>query len=192
MIHNKFGVENWSVMEPKDHKFCPSCHLINKADAVICEHCGRPFESDSEEHLSTIKMGKATKFFPESLVEKIGKMNREAPPEGVAIYVPDQTDPIEICLEDKFIIGRLTEKTEEKVVDLTPFNAYDLGVSRRHIVIRHTGKLYNVTDLNSANGTWVNEQILLPQHPYPLNSGSQIRLGRMWIFVVFHQQNLEE
>lgn len=174
-------------MESKEYQFCPSCHFVNKADEVICTHCGQPLGSPSEEFLKTSKVEKETKFFPIDQEEKITRINRPAPARGIAVFVSDSTQPIEVCLEDEFVIGRLVEAKEEKLVDLTSFNASDLGVSRRHLLVRRAGKAYNVIDLNSTNGTWVNGQRLIPQLPFPVTSGSQIRLGRMRIFLVFQQ-----
>lgn len=39
------------------------------------------------------------------------------------------------------------------------------------------GSSYQITDLNSTNGTFVNEQRLVPNMPQPLNSGDVIRIG---------------
>ena len=172
-------------MEPKEYKFCPSCHLINGADAVFCEHCGKSFDSASVDYSTTTRTGKETKFFPEGLSEKIEKMNTQAPAKGIAVYVPDTTRPVAIRLDDEFVIGRLTDGPEEKIVDLTPYKAYDQGVSRRHVMVRRTGNECNLIDLNSTNGTWINEKGLVPQRPYPVKSGSQIRLGKMRIFMIF-------
>lgn len=175
-------------MESIDHKFCPSCKLKNRADAIICEHCGKPFESASDQFSTTKDVEGDKKFIHEGLEEKIEKASKEAPAKGIAIYIFDLTHPIEIRLEDEFIIGRLTGETEEKVVDLTSYNGYNLGVSRRHLMVRRAEKGYNVIDLFSTNGTWVNEVSLLPQHPFPVKSGSQIRLGKMRILIVFNEE----
>ena len=174
-------------MESKDYKFCPSCHLINPEAERVCIHCGKPFGYASGEYLTSGRVEMETKFFPEGLKEKIEKMNKEAPADGIAIYVPDQSQSIGICLEDVFIIGRSDDGTEDKFVDLSPYNAFDLGVSRRHLMIRRDGRACNVIDLKSMNGTWVNEQGLVPQRPTPVKSGSQLRLGKMRIFLVFRQ-----
>jgi pSer/pThr/pTyr-binding forkhead associated (FHA) protein len=174
-------------MKTTDYKFCPSCKLRNRADAAICEHCGKPFEFASDKYLTTKDVVGETKALREGLKEKIEKVSKESPTVGIAIYVLDQSHPIETRLEDEFVIGRITEPTEEKVVDLTPFNAYNLGVSRRHLMIQRSGKGYNAIDLFSTNGTWVNEVSLMPQYPFPLKSGSQIRLGNLRIFIVFRE-----
>jgi len=172
-------------MEPADYKFCPSCKLRNRADAVICEYCGTPFPRASERSSTTKDVDKETRVFQGESGAKIEIPNMEAPAEGIAIFTLGLTDPIETRLESEFVIGRLTEATEEKVVDLTPYDAYALGVSRRHLSVRRAGHDYTVTDLNSANGTWVNEERLEPQLPVTVKSGSQIRLGNMRIFISF-------
>ena len=174
-------------METTGYKFCPSCKLKNRSDAINCVHCGKPFKSAPEKYTTTKDVEGGTKSFHEDFKEKIEKVSKEAPAEGVAIYILDQTQPIEIRLENEFVLGRLTEESDEKVVDLTAYDAFNLGVSRRHLMIRRSGKGYNAIDLNTTNGTWVDEQILLPQQPFPLKSGSQIRLGKMRIFIVFRQ-----
>ncbi len=157
-------------------------------DAVVCNYCGKPFKSASEDYSTTKDVDQKTRFLSKDLEEKIQNVNVEAPSEGIAIFVFGPLQPIEIRVENEFFIGRLTESTEEKVVDLTPYNAFTLGVSRRHLMVRRVGDGYEVMDLDSTNGTWVNEQRLEPQHPFTLISGSHIRLGNMRIFVSFHQK----
>ncbi len=112
----------------------------------------------------------------------------EEPSEGIAIYLLGLLHPIEIRLENIFIIGRLVDPKQEKVVDLTRYNAFILGVSRRHLMVRRTGDGYEVMDLDSTNGTWVNGQRLEPQLPFAVISGQQIRLGNLPIFISFRQQ----
>jgi len=183
-------------MELKEDKFCPSCEQKNRVEAIICEHCGKPFTSDSDKYstkyTTTRDIDGKTKYFDKGLEEKIEHVSKEAPAEGIALYILDQTQPIEVRQEDEFFIGRLTEQTDEKVVDLTAHNGYDLGVSMRHLSIRRAGKGYHAIDLDSTNGTWLNEQRLMPQHPFPLKSGSQIRLGKLQIFIVFHEEAYNE
>jgi len=168
-------------------KFCPQCKRLNRADAIICEHCGKPFDGVPDLYSTTSEMEGKTKYFPDELKVKKERVSRAAPAEGIAIYTNDLSYPIEVCRVNEFIIGRLTGVTDEKVLDLTPYNGYDQGVSRRHLMIRRDGKGYTATDLESSNGTWVNEQRLHPHHPFPLKTGSQIHLGQMQIFVFFQE-----
>jgi pSer/pThr/pTyr-binding forkhead associated (FHA) protein len=156
-------------------------------DAIICEHCGKSIKSVSQINPTNKDVEWATKYLSKELEAKIEKVSKKTPAEGVAIYMLDQNQPIEIRLENEFFIGRITEETEDKVVDLTPYNGLDLGVSRRHLMIRRVGKGYKAIDLYSTNGTWVNKVCLVPQRPFPLDNESQIQLGKMRIFIVYHE-----
>lgn len=157
---------------------------------MICEHCGEPFTSSYDPYATTTEVSKRPRSFREDLEEKIAMVNRPAPAQGVAIYIVDRPDPIEIRLENEFIIGRMVEPTEEKIVDLTAYDSFALGVSRRHLMVRRIENGYEVMDLNSRNGTWVDERSLAPQTPLAIKSGSQIRLGNLRIVLSFRQPGI--
>jgi len=61
-----------------------------------------------------------------------------------------------------------------------------MGVSRRHAIIRRAEFGFEIIDLTSRNGTWLNEKQLVPNRPYPFASGAQVRLGRMRLLIVYH------
>jgi len=71
------------------------------------------------------------------------------------------------------------------MVDLVNYDAFGHGVSRRHARIRRIPTGYEIIDLESTNGTWINEQRLIPNKPYPLTSGDLLRLGRMRMYAMF-------
>jgi hypothetical protein len=52
-------------------------------------------------------------------------------------------------------------------------------VSRNHVRIQECRRRYQVIDLNSANGTYINGYRLTPQAPYWLRQGDRLRLGRV-------------
>ena len=62
-------------------------------------------------------------------------------------------------------------------IDLSPFDARSSGVSRRHALLRYAGGQWTITDLGSANGTFVNDAALTPQTPVALPDGAVVRLG---------------
>jgi len=107
------------------------------------------------------------------------------PVDGIAIYVAGTAKPIFLFSEKEFIIGRKMEETREAFLDLTNLGGYLLGLSRRHAKIRRKELGYEIIDLSSTNGTWLNEERLVPHTPYPLTSGAQVRLGRMRFVVLF-------
>ncbi|MGQ9549809.1 MAG: FHA domain-containing protein [Roseiflexus sp.] len=62
-------------------------------------------------------------------------------------------------------------------VDLSSFDARSAGVSRRHALLRYADERWTITDLGSANGTFVNDVALTPQTPVALPDGAIVRLG---------------
>jgi pSer/pThr/pTyr-binding forkhead associated (FHA) protein len=70
-------------------------------------------------------------------------------------------------------------------VDLTPFGAATLGVSRRHIVIERVREVLHVTDLGSNNGTHLNRERLVPHTPYTLRNRAVLELGKLILRVQY-------
>ena len=107
------------------------------------------------------------------------------PKNGIAIYFAETTKPHEIRTEKEFVIGRRLMPTSEPLLDLSDFNGYKMGLSRRHAMIRQAESGYEVIDLASTNGTWLDDERLIPYAPYPLPSGSRLLLSRIRLFVFY-------
>jgi hypothetical protein len=82
------------------------------------------------------------------------------------------------------VLGRKDDGTTA-FVDLTPYGANDLGVSRRHVKIEHARDILQVIDLDSANGTYLNRDRLVPGTPYTLRNRAVLQLGKMILRVQF-------
>lgn len=107
------------------------------------------------------------------------------PEDGIGIYIEGIAKPYYLHIEKELIIGRKLDATSEAVLDLSDMDAFNLGLSRRHAMIRRKDSGYDLIDLASTNGTWLNSERLIPNKPYPFASGSQLRLGRMLLFVLY-------
>jgi hypothetical protein len=166
---------------------CPVCKSKNEAEAVICVHCGATLDDpfgDSAHKTKTTDMQAVT---PEMIREWVLENTKEAvvPESGIAFYVDGHSMPAYIDPLGEFVLGRKVGTTTELLLDLAPFGGYSLGVSRRHVIIRRSGEGYVILDLGSVNGTWLNEERLVPLQPYPLFNGAHLRLGRMRILVLY-------
>lgn len=64
-------------------------------------------------------------------------------------------------------------------IDLSPFSAEELGVSRQHLTIKLDGDRVVVTDNKSSNGTKLNGERLKPNEAYPVRHGDELILGTM-------------
>lgn len=173
-------------MQPKSGMFCPSCKLYNEPGAIFCVHCGTPFDEANVRPVTTSRFGMPDQPEPESSSISFGAP-QTVPETGLAFFFLDDKLPFEICTEDEFLIGRKIDDAPEYMVDLAIYDAFGHGVSRRHAQIRRVDDGYEIKDLESTNGTWVNEQRLVPNKPYPLASGALLRLGRMRMVVVYKE-----
>jgi len=167
-------------------KSCPICKSENEATASICVQCGAPLDETPTGIVvvtDNFKKGQA-----EPIIDHMGSPIDIAliPSDGLGIYVEGEIKPYYVHIYKELIIGRPADATLEAVLDLTDLNAANLGVSKRHVMIQRTASGYEVIDLSSRNGTWLNAGRLIPNKPYPLTSGSQIRLGKMQLRVMYH------
>ncbi len=64
-------------------------------------------------------------------------------------------------------------------LDLNNDGGYDSGVSRKHARISVNGEVAYVEDLESANGTFINDQRLQPRTPHRLKPSDELRLGSL-------------
>nr|MBC7245777.1 FHA domain-containing protein [Chloroflexota bacterium] len=84
------------------------------------------------------------------------------------------------------IIGRRDPKRGIEVdIDLSLLDKRPPIISRRHASITCKGEICLLTDLGSTNGTWLNEEYLIPNQPYLLKDGDEIALGRSGVRLKF-------
>jgi len=72
-------------------------------------------------------------------------------------------------------------------IDLTPFRAYETGVSRLHATILLEKEKVEIVDLGSANGTQVNGQRIAAHDPYPLKDGDILSLGKLEVRILIRE-----
>lgn len=96
------------------------------------------------------------------------RQNSSAGMRMVALNAPTS---VEIAItKDEFVIG----KKGSAVDGVVSFNKM---ISRVHCKINKTGDQYIITDLQSANGTYINKKRIAPHQPYPIKDGDIVRLA---------------
>ena len=164
---------------------CPNCKERNELDAIVCRFCGAALENpfmDPGIETQKTDMGVSESSKDWSIDESA------VPVMGIAVYMEGEFKPVYVDSKGEFVIGRrtgTTASTPEGILDLSPLGGYARGISRRHAVIRGTEHGYEIIDLGSVNGTWLNDTRLVPHKYYPLASGSHFRLGSMRLFVLY-------
>lgn len=97
-----------------------------------------------------------------------GKKSTDGKLRIIAMNAPTRVE-IEVT-RDSFVLG----KNASMVDGVLSFNKM---ISRIHCRINRTGAQYTITDLQSANGTFVNRVRLQPNQPHPIRNGDIIRLA---------------
>ncbi len=128
---------------------CPVCGRINKLGARFCGGCGTALVARPPARLQVL--GAKGVLWERPLLEN----------------------------ENPFTIGRRSiSRNIFPHLDLTYSdpNAY---ISRRHAQIVADARGYTIEDLNSENGTFVNDMRLAPNRPIPLRNGDVVQIGKL-------------
>jgi hypothetical protein len=174
-------------------RICPTCGEINNVDAVACFNCGYidmanvPITSLYDEEEETAAEVPA----PETVSPPVIRNETKKPivfepqipsseAERIAPAIKAKKTAVEqrasltfICLENKrpfqvtsgCILGREGIGRDEVFSD-------DIGtVSRRHARIVHNGVNWEIEDLESTNGTFINGERIRQGKRYPIKNG---------------------
>lgn len=115
----------------------------------------------------------------------------QLPPQGTNTLIPKRYEfrigskRMVIQVEPELIFGRRNpdDPDDDVTVDLTRFEAENLGVSRRHAqLLIEAGDVFLV-DMGSSNGTRLNGKELKPHQPYHLRDNDEVELGRLRIAI---------
>ncbi len=144
-------------------KTCPGCYYINPDEASFCMKCGSQLKV--EEHL-TQHLFTEDELPTKDIDITIGDEEAEPPPPPpaipifgakVSLYLLDARRTIPVMGINEFTVGRKMPGADVAPdIDLTPYNAFSLGVSRLHAAIKVTDDDVFITDLGSSNGTAIN------------------------------------
>ncbi|MEN8241535.1 MAG: FHA domain-containing serine/threonine-protein kinase [Chloroflexota bacterium] len=107
----------------------------------------------------------------------------------VSLNFLDTGQVISLELNREYAIGR-RHKSQPIIpdIDLSPFKAYDWGISRLHANLNVTREHVSVTDLGSSNGTWHAGARIPPNEPYVLEHGDLIHLGKLKIQILIYEK----
>lgn len=169
-----------SLVRPTEQGvMCQRCGKSNPRGATSCQFCNQPMppalivtrKLETPEPPTKIVPLNPTYFGPNSTL---------------VLWVQGNKKPLEAYPRTQLVIGRASAMGGKPVnVDLTAYNAEELGVSRNHAQLRVQDNMLYLSDLKTANGTFVNELQLYPNEARVLRSGDEIRFGKMIIKIMF-------
>ncbi|MBC8098727.1 MAG: response regulator [Armatimonadetes bacterium] len=93
---------------------------------------------------------------------------------------------VQVRVQDEMVVGRSDPRYDTQPdIDLEPYGAYDLGVSRRHAQLFPKNNRLLLRDLGSSNGTYINGRYLLQGQEYRLRHGDMLTIGKLQLQVFF-------
>ncbi len=155
---------------------CHNCKSQEPDGAIFCSECGAI--------LVQTNSIQTQKFSTESLepVNEINYPNQISKESDIwiSLHLLDSGHILAFSERLEFTLGRFSENEPiEPDVDLTPYKAFENGVSRLHAVIRSNDNQVIMIDLGSANGTYINGIRAMPNTDHPLCHGDIVALGKL-------------
>lgn len=163
-----------------DQVACPNCGRPNRRGQHYCFACGHilPGAPDTQTLQGRYDFMDSRTRWGTAYFDQ----------EWQLVLVPQYGDPIEVETPEgqDILIGHLSsDPVAAPHIDLAPYDAEMLGVSRLHLAVRRQGNTVTVTDLGSVNHSYINGQRLYPHELRVLRDGDELRLGRMALRVRF-------
>lgn len=101
-------------------------------------------------------------------------------PWRIALRIMQKENRLIFDMSRPMVIGRRVPDTSiVPDIDLGPYGAEELGVSRQHLTLELDGDRIVAIDNDSANGTRLNDDIMVAHESYPIRDGDEIKLGLM-------------
>lgn len=161
---------------------CHVCHASVYYGTLFCPECCARVSEDTSAPTNALPINEAKdKISSRSTASSHSPLTSS---DMIALKVAGNNVGIPLFGQQEYILGR-AEKGQAVIpdIDLNRFGAHEKGVSRLHCHLRFEGDLLLVIDLGSANGTFINDKKVLPDHPATLSDGDILRLGNLIIEV---------
>jgi len=158
---------------------CPTCKHQEFVGTMYCSECGTRL---------VLANAAPTVSIARDQIDADSLVTKPAVPEGpelesgavIGLRVVSTGDIVPLIGRENYTLGRTIEgQAVVPDIDLSPFNAYEQGVSRMHAEVRLAPEAVTIVDLESANGTLVNGKRSEPLRPVVLRHGDVIQVGRL-------------
>ena len=165
---------------------CPACGHESMEGELVCSNCGTFLRTGG--HLSTDPLDESVEARHAS---SLSPPTYDTAPLGAALILNGITDPREIVVPRRMstaLFGRNDRLAGLIVdIDLSSKDGQTRGVSRRHARVRFINDRYLIEDLESLNGTFLNQRKLVPFVPEVLRDGDELRFGSLTFSVMLKE-----
>lgn len=140
---------------------CPQCGHLNPVGANFCSSCGADIGAGGEHTTMSVTV-------PVEAVEESVEVELDTLPPGVGMLVVTRgpNSGSRFALDEPLVTAG---RHPDSVIFLD-----DITVSRRHAEVRQTADGYEVADVGSLNGTYLNRERV---ETSPLQDGDELQIG---------------
>ncbi|MBU6334494.1 MAG: zinc ribbon domain-containing protein [Chloroflexi bacterium] len=154
---------------------CPKCGTSVLPGELFCDNCGEALQPGSTPAIPVAPAAPGA-IAPVPPADTLAGWRLGIVANGIEIPLPARSE----CL-----IGRSDPASNHTPdVDLTPHNGLELGVGRRHAIIRIQRGAVTVEDLDSTNGTNVIDQRIAPRRPTAVQHGDGVVFGQLAVVLL--------
>jgi pSer/pThr/pTyr-binding forkhead associated (FHA) protein len=164
---------------------CNECGAPQLEGALFCSECGRFLINDIAKSTDVLPFTDYAFRTPPPPSENF--ILEDTPQaKKMTFVVPHSRRRHVMLLHNQIRVGRGgTETGDIPELDLADENGAELGVSRLHATIQWSNHGVVLIDLESTNGTLLNNYRLPAKRPYVLHSGDEVRFGDLLVHVFF-------
>lgn len=163
---------------------CRHCQKSQPEGAIFCSECGSKLSET--EGLKTRTIEETPEMVQTSAFDPGLKDEHDAQQaHRVTLHILKSGERIPLFGQDDFTIGRMSEgQSIIPDVDLSPYNAYQEGVSRIHASLKVAKNQVQLIDLSSVNGTSINDSKIPPNIYHELQNEDVITFGRLKVQMI--------
>ncbi len=184
------GIHQAVQQPPSAEVLCTKCGKSNPATSAYCDECGTRLRiSVPLPPLATTDSGSFHQPPPAPRPMSPGQGAMVSPAAAAPRLFVSATKQMIFLPGHKttWVLGREDiESHHHPDVDLGPYGAEQLGISRSHAQLALQGDRFVLVDLGAVNYTFIKRQKLTPHVPHPLQNGDEIRLGKM--VLIFYEK----
>ncbi len=173
------------IYAQKQGTACPTCGRPLSLSATYCPHCGSPvFPKDDTQDTLLVFPTAPLKRKPQVPPPLHSTKEKRKPQTHIILQVLPSGTCLTLDMREPKILGRSSTQAKN-VVDLSEFNALEHGVSRRHCKLELKDDQLLLTDLESSNGTYLNNKLLVPHQKYVVLHGDRLILGTLHLMAEY-------
>ncbi len=164
---------------------CPVCQSKNRPGTLFCSGCGVYLPTGGPLRTAQLPEDELPIMHANPWASSPSSEETDNPIIPLRVKVVSSGRIITLPATIEVTVGRQdTEHGIHPNLDLTTDGGLEGGVSRLHCKIHQRASVYQIEDVGSANGTFLNSERLTPYLPQALRDGDKVQVGRVELEII--------